>query len=333
MWRPTVGPGRETAAWWDGTVRLADDGKTWVPDRGKLVLGDWPNGGADTQVLADGSLTDWDVQWSDTGELAVWVTRDDAAKLGKLSLFTVDPATGRVDLAHPKLDAEPAFAGFALKPGRLAWSAPAEGGDTSVEVLGWDGDAVRPGLPAGDDGGGDPPLTLGTAAAACPIRRPAGRARFARAGLMEYPPAVMRRRTVVAVAALIAAFALAGLPVPAGSRTPSTDRTLDQAAFTSVTIPANAEALSAPGLSVVDLRSAGHVTADDTFLEPGEAPDGPTSRPRVTQPGRRPGRTGRLPSRSCPGSRRSTTTGPRPCGCRAARSCGSAATGAASSAP
>ena len=149
MWRPTVGPGRETAAWWDGTVRLADDGKTWVPDRGKLVLGDWPNGGADTQVLADGSLTDWDVQWSDTGELAVWVTRDDAAKLGKLSLFAVDPATGRVDLAHPKLDAEPAFAGFALKPGRLAWSAPADGGDTSVEVLGWDGElSGRVSLPA-----------------------------------------------------------------------------------------------------------------------------------------------------------------------------------------
>ena len=101
---------------------------------------------------------------------------------------------------------------------------------------------------------------------------------------MGYPPAVMRRRTVVAVAALIAAFALAGLPVPAGSRTPSTERTLDQAAFTSVTIPANAAALSAPGLSAVDLRSAGHVTADDTFLEPGKAPDGPTSRPSVTQP-------------------------------------------------
>ena len=160
MWRPTVGPGRETAAWWDGTVRLADDGQTWVPDRGKLVLGDWPNGGEDTQVLADGSLTDWDVQWSDSGdELAVWVTRDDAAKLGKLSLFTVDPATGRVDLAHPKLDAEPAFAGFALKPGRLAWSAPADGGDTSVEVLGWDGElSGRVSLPA-TDGGGDPPLT------------------------------------------------------------------------------------------------------------------------------------------------------------------------------
>ncbi len=150
MWRPTVGPDRDTAAWWDGTVRLDDDGRTWVPDRGRLVLGDWPNGGADAQVLADGSITDWDVQWSDDGtELAVWVSRDDAAKLGKLSLFTVDPATGRVDLANPKLDAEPAFAGFALKPGRLAWSAPAAGGDTSVEVLGWDGDSAgRVSLPA-----------------------------------------------------------------------------------------------------------------------------------------------------------------------------------------
>ena len=63
---------------------------------------------------------------------------------------------------------------------------------------------------------------------------------------MGYPPAVMRRRSVVAIAALIAAFALAGLPVPAGSRTPSTVRDLEPAAFTSVTIPANAAALERP---------------------------------------------------------------------------------------
>ena len=94
----------------------------------------------------------------------------------------------------------------------------------------------------------------------------------------------MRRRTVVAAAALIAAFALAGLPVPAGSRTPSTHRNLDQAAFTSLTIPADAAALSAPGGFDVAANAVSHVTPDDAFLEPGAAPDGPTARPKVSQP-------------------------------------------------
>ena len=139
MWRPTVGPGRELATWWEGTVKQADDGITWVPDRGRLVLANWPDGG-DSQVLAEGAVTDWDVAWDETGtKLAVWVSRDEPGKAGKLSLYTVDKATGRPDLARPPLDAAPAYAGFALEPGRLAWSSPADGGDTSVVVLGWSG--------------------------------------------------------------------------------------------------------------------------------------------------------------------------------------------------
>ncbi|HEY6571210.1 MAG TPA: hypothetical protein VIZ22_13020 [Candidatus Limnocylindrales bacterium] len=139
MWRPTVGPGRELATWWDGTVKQADDGITWVPDRGRLVLANWPDG-SDSQVLAEGAVTDWDVAWDETGtKLAVWVSRDDPGKPGKLSLYTVDEATGRPDLARPPLDGAPAYAGFALEPGRLAWSSPAAGGDTSVVVLGWSG--------------------------------------------------------------------------------------------------------------------------------------------------------------------------------------------------
>ena len=94
----------------------------------------------------------------------------------------------------------------------------------------------------------------------------------------------MRRRTVVATAALIAAFALAGLPVPAGSRTPSIVRALDEPAFTSLTIPANAAALSASGASGAASRSAGSLADTATFLEPGEAPDGPTARPKAVQP-------------------------------------------------
>ena len=111
----------------------------------------------------------------------------------------------------------------------------------------------------------------------------------------------MRRRTVVAVAALIAAFALVGLPVPAGSKTLSTDRNLDQAAFTSLTIPANAAALSAPGVLDAAALTPGHVTAEDTFLEPGRAPDGPTARPKVAQPGSPSGSAWKAPKRKLTG--------------------------------
>ena len=34
----------------------------------------------------------------------------------------------------------PAYEGFSLRPGRLSWSAPADGGDSTVQVLAWDGD-------------------------------------------------------------------------------------------------------------------------------------------------------------------------------------------------
>ena len=101
---------------------------------------------------------------------------------------------------------------------------------------------------------------------------------------MGYSPATMRRRTVVAAAAIIAAFALAGLPVPAGSRTPSATRALDLAADTLVPIPANAAALGATDVSGDGPRPASYVGADAAFLEPGAAPDGPTSRPHVDQP-------------------------------------------------
>jgi hypothetical protein len=153
MWRPTMGPERNVAAWWDGTVRRADDGTTWVPDRGQLILGDWPGGAADAQVLAGRGITDWDIQWDEDGtRLAVWVSRDGPDEAGQLSLYDVDPATGRADLDHPTLDKAPAFAGFALHPGRLAWSAPADGGDTTVKIMAWDGTSVGTvSLPADDD--------------------------------------------------------------------------------------------------------------------------------------------------------------------------------------
>lgn len=143
MWRPTVAPGHRVATWWDGTVRRSDDGKAWQPDHGRLVLGAWPDGGSETQVLADGPISDWDVRWDDAGRmLAVWIAGDGPRHVGRLSLYSVDPDTGRADLASPKLADAPAFAGYSLKPGRLAWSAPKDGSDTTVELLAWSGNTI-----------------------------------------------------------------------------------------------------------------------------------------------------------------------------------------------
>jgi hypothetical protein len=94
----------------------------------------------------------------------------------------------------------------------------------------------------------------------------------------------MRRRSVVAIAALIVAFALAGLPAPAGSTPPSMVREPAPGAFSSVTVPAMTAAPD-PGAAAAGVgASAGRLEATTAFAEPGEAPAVPTSRPRVTQP-------------------------------------------------
>ena len=94
----------------------------------------------------------------------------------------------------------------------------------------------------------------------------------------------MRRRSVVATVALIAALALAGLPGPAGSRSPSNPAVLAPAAFTSVVVPANSPAQLAPGSPDDAHRSAGFLGVSGTFTEPGAAPSVPTKRPKVNQP-------------------------------------------------
>ncbi len=144
-WRPAVGPGHRTAVWWDGTVKLANDGVTPVPAAGRLVLAPWPagSGSGKPQVLHTGSLADWDVHWDEDGSVvAVWTVAKDPAGVGSLSLYTIDGTTGRANLDHPLLDGAPAFAGFSLESGRLVWSAPKDGGDTTVQVLAWSGDSV-----------------------------------------------------------------------------------------------------------------------------------------------------------------------------------------------
>jgi hypothetical protein len=92
----------------------------------------------------------------------------------------------------------------------------------------------------------------------------------------------MRRSLVVATAALMAAVALAGLPPPAGSTTPSVPRGLQAATLTSVLVPATAPASAAPGAD--DAAPAPPALGEAAFVEPGRAPKVPAHRPQVDQP-------------------------------------------------
>jgi hypothetical protein len=95
----------------------------------------------------------------------------------------------------------------------------------------------------------------------------------------------MRRKSVVAAAALIAALALAGLPAPAGSRTTSADRAVELAAFSSVTIPAiHAPTREVSGVPDSAKRSAGYLASGTELVEPGSPPEVTAARPKVTQP-------------------------------------------------
>jgi len=90
---------------------------------------------------------------------------------------------------------------------------------------------------------------------------------------------------VVAAAALIAALALAGLPAPVGSRTSSTDRAVEPAAFSTFNLPATiAPAQAAPGVPDPARRAAGFLSASDEIVEPGSTPAPAAVRPKVQQP-------------------------------------------------
>jgi hypothetical protein len=142
-WLPTVAPDGRRAAWWDGTVVLADDGLTWDAGKGRLVLGDWPDGGDDAQVLAKGSPAAWEVRWDAKGTVVgVWTSADGGPKAGRLSLYPVDPETGRARLGSPILDDVPAFAGFTIEDGKLIYPGPGSDGARSLWVVGWKDDAV-----------------------------------------------------------------------------------------------------------------------------------------------------------------------------------------------
>jgi hypothetical protein len=96
----------------------------------------------------------------------------------------------------------------------------------------------------------------------------------------------VRPSRLVVGPALIAALALAALPGLAGSRVPSPLEPLPASAFQPLQVSANS-ARSTVRIDPLDaaFAAAGSLSADASFIEPGEAPDtGPTAKVTVNQP-------------------------------------------------
>lgn len=159
-WRPSVDPHGRQAVYWTGSLRRAEDAPMYLPDAGRLVLGDWATGNAAPSegplptelggdqgsarhetTIAAGQLEDWDARWDETGtRLAVWIADPKDPTVGFLSLYVVDSFDGRIDLKKPVLDAAPATAGFSISGGRLVWAEPgtdASGSGGRILVLAW----------------------------------------------------------------------------------------------------------------------------------------------------------------------------------------------------
>jgi hypothetical protein len=102
---------------------------------------------------------------------------------------------------------------------------------------------------------------------------------------MAYGCRLVRPSRLVAGAALTAALALVAMPGLAGSWSPARAPQLPAAAFHSVSITANT-ARSGSRIGALDAadRSAGHLAADATFLEPGTERPAPAGRPDVRLP-------------------------------------------------
>ena len=116
---------------------------------------------------------------------------------------------------------------------------------------------------------------------------------------MGYPRGVMRRNSVVATVALIAALALAGLPAPVGSRQPSATLELQPAAFTSVIVPADVPAHEARGVTTHAPHT--RTVADAPYVVDGAAPTAPVGRPAVEQPDGSKGAAWKPPRRTISG--------------------------------
>jgi hypothetical protein len=97
--------------------------------------------GSDTvEVLKTGPIADWDARWDETGtHLAVWIADQADRSVGHLSLYVLDPATGRLEADDKAIKGVLALPGFSIGKGRLAYATPPgqDGNGSSVRVQAW----------------------------------------------------------------------------------------------------------------------------------------------------------------------------------------------------
>lgn len=146
-WRPAVDPTGKRAIVWIGTLKVADDGSSWVPDKGRLELRAWSSDGAGAsqgserdRVITDSAPRDFDVRWDETGQwVAVWVADDDDKVVGRLTLFHVDTNKDRLERVEGAPVDVRALPGFSMGDGRLAWATPrGQGGEGSrIQIAAW----------------------------------------------------------------------------------------------------------------------------------------------------------------------------------------------------
>ena len=125
-----------------GSPEVAPDGRRLahlapVDDVLNVWVGDIDGEGS-RPVTSDTDRGIRSYRWAEDGRHLIYL--QDSGGDENWRVHVVDPKTGHADLANPKLDKEPAYAGFSMRNGRLTWSAPADGGDQTVQVLAWKGD-------------------------------------------------------------------------------------------------------------------------------------------------------------------------------------------------
>jgi Putative zinc-finger len=146
-WRPAVDPTGKRAIVWIGSLKLAEDGASWVPDTGTLELRRWTGDGPDRaqgserdRVVTDAAPHDFDVRWDESGEwVAVWVADPDDPVVGRLTLYHVDAEKERLERVEGAPVDVPALPGFSIGDGRLAWATPrGQGGEGSrIQIAAW----------------------------------------------------------------------------------------------------------------------------------------------------------------------------------------------------
>jgi hypothetical protein len=168
IWRPVVDPSGRFAVYWSGTIEVDSNGVDWSPANGTLVLARWDpsqlvapvtptprpsaspsagpiasasaSPGAPVALLASPPVADWDARWDETGTyLGLWLADQPGSNSGRLTLHTVDLASGTLDAAGALFNDQPARTGFAIGQGRLAWVMPGGSGGPVVKVYAWSG--------------------------------------------------------------------------------------------------------------------------------------------------------------------------------------------------